>query len=279
LESYEADDLDVLDPWGLPLEETERARQRHAGECIPVPTLGLFYMGFDVSRPPFDDVRVRRAFALANDKQTLADAVMGGYFSPATGGLVSPGMPGHSEGIALPYDPERARQLLAEAGYPNGRAFPVVDLLTVAARPFFSQTSEHLQRQWRENLEIEVTCETMELEAYTVKLDRDPSHMFLYAMVADYADPDDFLRECNARHYARWQNQAYDRLVKEARCITDQEGRMRLYRQADRILVQEAAIIPLTYLRRYLLVKPWVSRFPMSAINTWFWKDAIIEPH
>jgi len=97
--------------------------------------------------------------------------------------------------------------------------------------------------------------------------------------MASYPDPDEFLRVCGTRRYIRWRNETYDKLVEEARRMTDQEERMRLYQQADRILVEEAAIIPLLYRRLHLLVKPWVSKYPTSGISVWFWKDVIIESH
>jgi len=67
--------------------------------------------------------------------------------------------------------------------------------------------------------------------------------------------------------------------VGEARQVTDQGTRMKLYQQADKIIVEEAVIVPLTHARYHLLVKPWVSKHSTSAIRTWFWKDVIIEPH
>ncbi len=277
LAMYEVDDLDVLDLWGLTLRELDRIRQQHAGEYISVPALGLFYVGFDVSRSPFDDVRVRRAFALTTDNETLANAVLGNF--PATGGFVPSGMPGHSAGIGLPYDPAQARQLLAEAGYPDGRGFPTVDLLAPTVRPVFSQISAHLQAQWRGDLGIDVTWKAMELGPFMDRLDREPPQILLFGWVADYPDPDNFLRVCPARHYTRWQNQAYDRLVGEAKHVTDQQVRMTLYGQADRILVEEAAIVPLAYGRRHLLVKAWVSKLPISATGDWYWKGISIEPH
>jgi ABC-type oligopeptide transport system substrate-binding subunit len=68
-------------------------------------------------------------------------------------------------------------------------------------------------------------------------------------------------------------------LVEHARRITDKEERMTMYQQADRILVEEAVTVPLLYRRSHLLVKPWVSKYPTSALSEWFWKDVIIEPH
>jgi oligopeptide transport system substrate-binding protein len=276
LELYEADGLDTLILWGFLPPGMDRVRQRQAGEYVSVPWLLTWYVGFDVSRPPFDDVRVRRAFALATDRETLADVVLRGYVSPATGGYVPPGMPGHSPGIGLPYDPEQAQHLLAEAGYPGGCSLPTVDSLVPYGR---ESLSEYLQAQWREDLGVETTWEAMEWAKYLDGLEREPPHIFLCGWLADYPDPDSFLRANPVRRWTRWQNGAYDRLVEEARQVTDQGKRMKLYGQADRILVEEAAIVPLTYERLHLLVQPWVRRYPTSAIKYWFWKDVIIEPH
>ncbi|NIO68072.1 MAG: hypothetical protein GTN71_03175, partial [Anaerolineae bacterium] len=277
LEMYEADSLDIFFIDDLSAPERDRAWQRHAGEYISAPSLQTSYVGFDVSRPPFDDPRVRRAFALAADKETLVDVVLRGYAAPALGGFIPPGMPGHSAGIGLPYDPDQARQLLAEAGYPDGDGFPVVEALT--GRGDLVLQSEYLQAQWRENLGVEITWETMEPGMFLDQLRREPSHVFLLGWSADYPDPDNFLRASPIRHDTRWQNETYDRLVEEARRVMEQEERMKLYQQADRILVEEAVILPLLHRRFHLLVKPWVSKFPTSAIKEWFWKDVIIEPH
>jgi oligopeptide transport system substrate-binding protein len=277
LEMYEADGLDILNITFFQPLEIDGAGQRHAWDYISLPGLSTAYVGFDVSRPPFDDPRVRRAFVLATDRETLADVILRGHDSPATGGFVPPGMPGYSAGIGLPYNPEQARQLLAEAGYPGGRGLPAVDLLTPSIATG-DEVLKYLQAQWRENLGIETTWEAVERVMYLDRLAREPPHMFLMRWTADYSDPDSFLRAANL-HLTRWQNEAYERLVEEARRVTDQGERMKLYGQADRILVQEAAIMPLCYHRQHLLVKPWVRRYPTSAIKWWFWKDVIIEPH
>jgi oligopeptide transport system substrate-binding protein len=273
---YEADNLDILRFEGLPPSERDRARQRYAGEYVSVPELNTYYVGFDVSRPPFDDPRVRQAFVLATDREMLAGVVLRGYEFPATGGLIPPGVPGHSARIGLPYDPEQARQLLAEAGYPGGRGFPVVDPVTWRR---MKPRSEYLQAQWRENLGVEITWEAMEFEMFLDRMRRGLPSMFLFGWRADYPDPDNFLRASPIRRYTGWQNEVYDRLVEEARRVMNQRERMKLYGQADRILVEEAAIMPIIYSWSHLLVKPWVTKFPASPSDMWFWKDVIIEPH
>ncbi len=278
LEKYEAGDLDViLRHWHIPPLERDRIRRRHAGEYVSVPALHTGYMGFDVSRPPFDDPLVRRAFALAIDKERLADVVNRGYWSPATDGFVPPAMPGHSPGIGPPYDPERARQLLAEAGYPDGRGFPVASAATFHG---IEASVEYLQAQWRENLGVEIPCQAVRFSEFEDKWGGEgPSYISISAWQADYPDPDNFLRVGLQSACRGWRCEAYDRLVNEARRTIDQRERMRLYRQADRILIEQAPIIPWVHLRWNLLVKPWVKRYPTSAIRQWFWKDVIIEPH
>jgi oligopeptide transport system substrate-binding protein len=280
LAMYEADGLDCLDLSSSLHLEKDRVRQRHAREYVSLPELNNFHLGFDVSRPPFDDRRVRRAFVLATDRETLADVVLNGYYFPATGGFVPPGMPGHSPGIALPYDPEQARRLLAEAGYPNGRGFPDVECLTIPG-PSAETMNEYLQTQWHENLGIEIVKPTAPIDSWKMlydRLDREPPHIFYIGWLADYADPDNFLRVGFPWKWTGWRHETYEKLVEEAGRLTDQAERMKLYGQADRILVEEAPIMTLAYRREHLLVKPWVRKYPASATRRVFWKDVIIEP-
>jgi oligopeptide transport system substrate-binding protein len=281
---YEADALDVvvesLDILGFMPAEMDRVRRRYAGEYFPGPILNTRYIGFDTGRPPFDDARVRRAFALTIDRQVLADVVLRGYVSPATGGFVPPGMPGHSAGGNLLYDPKQARQLLSDAGYPGGRGFPTVDgLISLCSVP--SLIAEYLQTQWRENLGVEIEWETADWPSFLDRLYGEPPHLHLNMWLADYADPDSFLRGClqQIAPSIGWWDRAYGDLVEEARRVADQGERMKLYQQADKIVIDEAVISPLDYGRSHLMVKPWVSRFPTSALGMRFWKDVVIEPH
>jgi oligopeptide transport system substrate-binding protein len=275
---YEQDRLDVLPGVCLLSAEIDRAQQKHAGDYVSSPGPSTLYIGFAADRPPFDDQRVRRAFTLATDRESLSDIAGKGYRFPATGGFVPPGIPGHSPGIGLPYDPEVGSRLLAEAGYPGGRSFPTIDAL-VPNRPLALPIVAYLQAQWLENLEVEVTWKQMDWGKFLDRLYKEPPNMWITGWVADYPDPDSFLRCSNWRVLSNWQDAAFDALVEDARRVTNQEQRMRIYQQADKILVEEAPILPLEYNRDHLLVKPWVSRFPISAGRWWFWKDVIIESH
>jgi oligopeptide transport system substrate-binding protein len=277
LDRYEVDDLDAAAFPDQPLlEVVDRVRQRHPGEFVSLPRLETSYASFDATRPPFNDPRVRQAFALATDQETLADVVLGGYDLPATGGFVPPGMPGHSPDIGLPYDPAQARQLLAEAGYPAGHGFPTV-VWWLHSR--FEGFGAYLQQQWRENLGLDLKWEALALSELAERLAQKPAHLFIFGWTADYADPDSFLRVCLAQPQFNWQHETFDRLVREARRVPHHEARMSLYRQADQILIQEALILPLTHPKILWLFKPRVKKFASSPTEWWFPKDIIIEPH
>ena len=276
VELYEAGNLDSL---ALPLMSvTDHIRQQHPGEYVSLPPVTTRSLGLVVSQPPFDDPRVRRAFALAIDRETYADEVAKGIVAPATGGFLPPGIPGHSAGIGLPYDPDRARQLLAEAGYPAGENFPAVEWLV---EPGQETLAEYLQVQWREKLGVELSWEAPERTELFARLYKQTPPMYLLRWSVSHPDPDYFTRifiEVE-RLTNPWQSESFDKLVEEARRITDQKARMKLYRQADRILVEEVPIIPLVYEPNHLLVKPWVRKYPIAANAMPYFKDVIIEPH
>jgi ABC-type oligopeptide transport system substrate-binding subunit/DNA-binding SARP family transcriptional activator len=274
LKPYEAGGVDVS--FLRSPSEIDRGRQRHAEAFVTTPGALTFYLGFDVRRPPFDDPRVRRALALAIDRETLADVVCRGRDLPALGGFVPPEMPGHSPGIGLPYDPERARHLLSQAGFPGGTGFPVVDSF---ASTLHVSYSSYLQAQWRKVLAIETRWQILEMPRLAAMVRWEAPPLFLFGWGADYPAPASFLADWFIRHHTGWRNEDYDRLLAEAKGCLDQTERIELYRQAERILIAEASIVPLLYLRHNLLIKPWVRKYPVSPMGVWFWKDVILEPH
>ena len=275
LEDYEHDELDICTC--LSPDEWSHARHRHAEEYISGPWLSLDFIGFDVSRPPFDDSRVRQAFCMAADKEILADVTMQGYVFPATGGMVPPAMPGHSPSISLPYNPDEARHLLKAARYQDNKDFPEITCL-VRDDPGHDLIWEYLEAQWLEILGIQIKHEVTLWEQFAGKMNQEKPHMWMTGWWADYPDPDDILR-VQWWTSPGWKNQEYILLVENARRASDQNKRIGMYQKADRLLVEEAPLLPLCYGRFKLFVKPWVRRFPTSPLKWWFWKDVIIEPH
>ena len=276
LELYESNKLDIIGLGDFLPSQWDRARRQYAGEYVSAPEPATHYVGFDVNRPPFDDPRVRKAFAMSTNKTLLVNEVLGGYLFPATGGFIPQGVPGHSPNIGFPYDPVQAQQLMAEAGFADGRGFPQVD---ACARERNRPQAIALQTQWYQNLGVEIAWNLMPWREYLARLDQNPAQIFQFGWIADYPDPDSFLRTSNVQQRTQWQDETYDDLVEKARQVLDQKERLKLYGHADKILIESAAIIPLAYSRSHTLVKPWVRQFPALALSKWQWENIIIEPH
>jgi oligopeptide transport system substrate-binding protein len=263
LEAYAADDLDGVSMIMTDPGTTARAQAAHGSELVFTPQPSTLYLVFNAKEPPFDDARVRRAFVQAVDRQQLAEEAWQGQYLPATGGFIPPGMPGHSAGIGPAYNPEQARRLLVQAGYPNGQGFPDVAWLcpdSSADNPVIP----FLRTAWRNNLGVNLEAQSLEWGAYIERRKREPADLALSGWLADYPDPDSLLRvvfhSTEGINPGRWHNPRFDALVEEAARLTDQSRRMALYQEADRILVaDEAAIMPLGYAQGRTLIKPWAT--------------------
>jgi ABC-type oligopeptide transport system substrate-binding subunit/serine/threonine protein kinase len=279
LEMYERDELDIIGPYGhLSIADAKRAVQLHPDEYISEPGALTFFLGFDTTRPPFDDVKVRQALVLAMDREALANQVAMGTTFPATGGMTPPGVVGHAPGIALPHDPDLARMRLAEAGYPGGAGLPVVEGATLEfGGPRLM--IEHLADQWGRILGLHFSIGYREIGVFFDYIDRVRPDFWLGGWAADYPDPDSFLRYSRWLPGSGWRNERYESLVQDARHMADHGQRMALYRQAEQILVDEAPVAPINYGRGHVLIKPWLPGLPSSIITGNILKDIVIEPH
>ncbi|NIM93858.1 MAG: protein kinase [Anaerolineales bacterium] len=275
---YENDELDVLNLGALSTMEAEAMLHRHPGEFVAAPRPTTQYIGFNTEIPPFDNLQIRKAFIHAIDRELLSDVILRARGNPAAGGLIPPDIPGYSKAIGLSYNPEQARRLLTEAGYPNGEGFPDVDLL-VPISPTMESLAGFIQSEWRNNLGVEVNVTPVDLSAYLDGLGQENPNMFIISWLAFYPDPDDFLRGTYNQNLLLWKNADYEQLIDSARRIMNVEQRIEAYRKADRKLIEEAVIMPISYGENKLLVKPWVRSYPITPLRTWFWKNAIIEPH
>ena len=211
-----------------------------------VPSLSVDFYGFDTSRPPFDDVRVRRAFAAAVDWRRIAVLAVTDPDGVATS-LVPPGIPGRSDRDVIPlHDPEAARALLAEAGYPGGQGFPEVTLQT-GGSPYDEAVVSEVERE----LGVTLRSEVMDFETYFERLDNDPPQMWQLSWVADYPGRNDFLGVLlgtgSTNNYGRWSSPEFDAAIAEAGGTTDEAAASAAYDRAEDIVQRDAPVVPVTY--------------------------------
>jgi len=282
LDAYARDEMDALDMITSDLGTIARARGRFPEELSFIPQLNTFYLAFRTNRHPFDDVQVRHAFSHAIDKKALAREASQDTYYPALGGFIPPGMPGHSDGIGIPYDPDQARKLLEEAGYPDGRGFPEVRW-SFEKSPEDNPVVPFLYQSWKRVLNLDINPTPMSWDDYLEQRETDPPDLALSAWSADYPDPDNFLRilfhSKEGINPSRWRNPEFDRCVEEAVSILDQNQRLENYRKADYILVaEETAIAPIYYSQGRILAKPWVSipRIPPAMLKL---KEVVINKY
>jgi oligopeptide transport system substrate-binding protein len=278
LELYKADQVDgtTLYTGVGELSEVEHAMQKYAGEYLTGPRLMTYSIGFNRNNPPFDDRRVRQAFVHVIDRDHLANVILRGFQIPATGGFVPRGMPGYSENISLPYDPDRAQELLIDAGFPGGEGFPPTKLLAPIT---FRTIIDYLLTHWNQILGVEITAELFEWNSFLTQYRKAPPALFWTPWGAYYPDPDYFLRIGIAGMPFLHQDDKYWQLVEEARRSLEQERRLVLYQQADRILIDQAVVMPLYYGKVHRLLKPWINKFNISPIVGSSLKYIVIEPH
>ncbi|HEX2045121.1 MAG TPA: ABC transporter substrate-binding protein [Gaiellaceae bacterium] len=242
---------------------TPRAGAETAPETLAqvIPELSLQYIGFKATSGPFANEHVRKAFSAGLDRERLV-AASGSLQRAATkGGAIPPAMPGHSHRVGVEYDPERARALLAEAGYPEGRGLPE---LTLGAPKSTVIDAFFLAEEW-EKLGARVRV------ARTAG--HDPPDMadcdfWLSGWTADYPDPEGFFHGLFRSDWPFYRDEDIDELLAAARTLGDQGERLRLYHEIDRLWVAEhAGILPLAYGRAMLLRRPWVEGLWASPLS------------
>jgi oligopeptide transport system substrate-binding protein len=212
--------------------------------------LGTYFLRLNVTRPPFSDPRVRRAFALAVEKQRVVDKITRGGEQVASA-YTPPGVPGYAPPAGLPWDPARARELLAQAGFPGGRGFPACDYLCDTTSRLHEQIAIELQSMWERELGVRVTLRKMEWKTF-LAAQRDLAYdLCRSSWIGDYNDPNTFLdmfMSHNGNNRTGWKSGAYDRLLREANAELDPVHRLALLREAETLLVrEEAPIVPLYF--------------------------------
>ena len=219
-----------------------------------VPSASLTYYGFDTSRPPFDDVHVRQAFAWAVDWKRIVQLASGGSAIPATS-MVPPGIPGRSDKDFSPkHDPDAARAALAAAGYPGGAGFPAVTLVS-SGSPYDEAIVAELKRE----LGIDVRFEGMESGPYFDRLGADPPAFWVLGWVADYPGPNDFLglllSTGSSNDYGKWSSSEFDAAIAAAGAATDPAAARSAYDSAETIVQNNVPVVPVSYEAGYGLAR------------------------
>ncbi len=238
---------------------------------VKKPTLSLLHIGLNNTIPPLNNRKVRQALNYAIDRVRINRELRQNRFEIATG-ILPPGMPGYNPELkGYPYNPHKAKQLLAEAGYPEGRGLPELELWTSARTAVVREEHEAIQK------DLAALGVTVHLKyapdwpTFLEMLTQGKVPMYRYAWYADFPDPDNFLYVLlfseSPNNYARYKNPKVDALLTQARAETDYLQRIKLYREAEDLIMQDAPWINLVYYTYEQLFQPYVQGIEVNALG------------
>lgn len=268
----------VITPGGELRPRYARFRLDHATE------MAVFYYGFLMTDPLFGtNKKLRQALNWAIDREGIIEALLDGRAEPARG-IYPPSMPGYeplAEGYG--YSPERARALLAEAGYPEGRGLPELTL-TVPAQTTREQAIEVAVQAMLRQIGVRIRIERLSWPQFLEAADANRLSFFRLGWIADYPDPENFLAlfitdnfSPHGPNQTLYSNPEVDRLYEEALRERDPARRMRLYAEAERIIVDDAPWIFLFSSKRYRLTQPYVRGLAMNGMGIAHYKNVWLD--
>jgi oligopeptide transport system substrate-binding protein len=262
----------------LPLTKIEYYQNLKSPNLVQAPYLGTYFYMFNTTNVAFRDKRVRQAMAMSIDRETLTKRVTRGGEQPAYC-FVPPNTVGYTAEAKIPYDIERAKKLLAEAGYPGGKGFPKVELLynTLESHKTIAET---LQQMWKNNLGIEVVLRNEEWKVYLNSKTQKNYQMARYGWIADYVDPNAFLDmwlSYGGNNDSAWTNKTYDALIEQAGRTIDTKERYQIFQKAETILMDELPILPIYFYTSTYLLDPHVKVFNPTILNQQPYKYVYLE--
>lgn len=267
---YEAGEIDITGVGYYSAERFLDPTEPLHNDLLTGVNLCTGYVVFDVTQPPFDDLKVRQAFTMAFDRQKYIDVVLSGRALPAIG-LFPPGLPGFNIGLqGLPYDPERARQLLAESKY--AKDMPPIIYTDAGIGSYIGADVAALAQMWQQVLGVEITVENLEPNFYIDKVYAgEHGQIFGGGWCADYPDPENFadilFHSQSAQNNGKYANPELDTLLEAARVEQDVNKRIQMYQQAEQMIVDDAPVLFTTHSLSYLLVKPYVKGYVFTPID------------
>jgi oligopeptide transport system substrate-binding protein len=229
----------------VPTSQLDAVRGRR--EFYASPYLGTYFFRFNVTKPPLNDLRVRKALSMAVDREAITRYVAKAGQVPAST-FVPAGMRGYEGARGLPFDVAAAKKLLAEAGYPNGKGFPRVELMYNTSE-LHRTITQAIQQMWKDNLGIQVDLVNVEWKVYLARQGNLDYQIARAGWIGDYVDPNTFLDMWvtkGGNNETGWSNTRYDNLIARAACkIVNPTERMKALQEAEQILLDDAPILPL----------------------------------
>lgn len=264
--TYRAGQLHIT--YAVPTAKIPVYRAKAPGELRHDLLLATNYVQFNVTKPPFDNVKVRQAFAMAIDRTMLVANIYKGAREPAST-LVPPGCGGYTPPAGQKFDYAAARALLAEAGYPGGRGLPNIAMQTVIDDRV-GKIVEAIQAMWLRELGVHLDIEPMEQKTLLQNAQSLNYTVSLGGWSADFADPITFLDTFttgNGNNFSGWSDPAYDRLIAQAANTGDPAARFALLQKAEALLLDEAPLAPFVFGARNYLIHPAVKNWNPSPIG------------
>lgn len=236
--------------------------------------LGVYYYALNVSRPPLDDVRVREALSLAISRQAIIDNFLRAGQKPALSFVPEKSQAGYECKFKLSEDLKRARELLAQAGYPNGRGFPKITI-TYNTSEQHRPIAEAIQAMWKSGLNIDVKLYNLSWPAYLDARKVGDFFITRASWTADYASPESFLtifKSDSALNHSRYKNKKFDEALDFASRASS-ENSAQAFAKAEEILLRDFAVIPIYFYSRVFLIKPYVKNWGSNPLDYHNYKD------
>jgi oligopeptide transport system substrate-binding protein len=263
----------------VPLDKTPFYRREHPDLIHLEPYSGVYFYRLNILQKPLNDLRVRQALSLAIDRGALIHNLLRGDQLAATG-ATPPGFPGYQPVEIARYEPELARTLLAEAGYPGGAGFPPISVLINTSEAHRS-IAEAIQQMWREELNISVQIENQEWKVYLQSIHQHHYMIARAGWIGGFLDPLAILniwKSDSPNNDSSWSDPQYDALLKEAAVTGDPTARLAKLRQAEEILVHDTPLIPIYWYTRVYLLDPAVTGWHANLEDKHFVQFLDLQP-